>query len=57
MLAEELSEKNEIIKDLQGTIKTYQNKYELINNVLDDDVVSLRKEVDHLELVRDKLEH
>ena len=44
MLAEELNEKNELINELQGTIKMYESKYEICNNVLDDDVVGLKKE-------------
>lgn len=56
MLAEELHEKGETISELEGVIEAYELKYGVDNNVLDDDIVALKKEVEALQTVRDRLE-
>lgn len=55
MLAEELHEKGETISELEGVIKAYELKYGVDNNVLDDDIVALKKEVEALQTVREGL--
>ena len=57
MFAEELMEKNELIVQLQSSIKIYEEKYETSGNVLEDDIMSLKKEVESLEKLKDRFEN
>lgn len=58
-LAEEISEKNEVIEELKIMVKNLENKLclKLKNTafILEEDSDSLRKAVIHLETVNDKL--
>lgn len=55
MLAEEISEKNEEIEHLKRNLKAYQETYLKQGNVLEEDKIDLRKDLDYLNEVKEKL--
>jgi hypothetical protein len=56
MLAEEMTEKNELITELQAALRFYESKQGRAgNNVLDEDGVALEREIEKLEKINEKL--
>jgi SMC interacting uncharacterized protein involved in chromosome segregation len=56
MLAEEMAEKNEVIGELQATLRFYEAKQgRADNNVLEEDSFANRKELDRLEKANEKI--
>jgi hypothetical protein len=56
MLAEEMAEKNEIIAELQATIRFYEERQgRPDNNVLEEDGLALKRELEQMEKLNDKL--
>jgi uncharacterized protein YlxW (UPF0749 family) len=52
MLAEEINEKNEEIHNLHQTVKAYEEVYKPEGNVLEDDIISMKKDIDYLENIK-----
>lgn len=56
MLAEEMAEKNEIITELQATLRFYEERQgRLDNNVLEEDGLALKRELEQMEKLNEKL--
>lgn len=56
MLAEEMAEKNEVIGELQATLRFYEAKQGRVdNNVLEEDSFANRKELERLEKANEKI--
>jgi hypothetical protein len=50
MLAEEMAEKNDIIVELQATLRFYEEREgKLDNNVLEEDGLALKRELEKME--------
>ncbi len=56
MLAQDIAEKNEIISELQNTIKSYECRIDKTDDVLEDQFEQMRKEVEHLTKLNEKLQ-
>jgi hypothetical protein len=52
MLAEELSDKNEEIAQLRHSLRAYEETYKVGDKFLEDDLITLRSELNRLEHVK-----
>lgn len=56
MLAEEMAEKNETIAELQAALRFYEEREgKLENNVLEEDGLALKRELEKMEKLNEKL--
>lgn len=55
MLAEEISEKNQEIVSLKQALRKFEIESGGDLNVLEEDVVTMRSQIEHLERIKDRL--